>query len=147
MLYLLATHPEQYELVRADPELIPAAVDESLRLGSPVRAFTRLAIAPYRTVEVSVAEGERVLLLYGAANRDERHYPDPDRFDVRREAADQFAFGFGVHRCAGGHLALLEMQSLLRAVAARVQRIEVGEPEVLMSNMLNGYASLPSSFA
>ena len=146
MLYLLGAHPDQYALVRENPELVPAAVAEALRFGSPVRAFTRYAAKPYMASGIGIAEGERVLILYGAANRDERRYPDPDRFDVTRDARDHLAFGYGVHRCAGGHLAQLEMESLLRALVARVQRIEVGEPEPLMSNMLHGFSSFPASF-
>ena len=77
-------------------------MDEALRFGSPVRGFTRFALARYETETVAIPEGERVLILYGAANRDERHYADPDRFDVTRESPDHLAFGYGVHRCAGG---------------------------------------------
>lgn len=146
MLYLLGTHPEQYAALRRNPTRVPAAVHEALRLGSPVRAFTRVAARPYETETVAIPEGERVLLLYGAANRDERHYPEPYRFDLAREARDHLAFGYGVHRCAGGHLAQLEMESLLHALVARVEHIEVGEPTPLMSNMLHGYASFPASF-
>ncbi len=146
LLYLLGANPAQYERVRANPELIPAAVNEALRFGSPVRAFTRFAATKYEADEVSIPEGERVLILYGSANRDERRYADPDRFDVTRDARDHLAFGHGAHRCAGGHLAQLEMESLLRAVVARVARIEVGEPRPLMSNMLHGYEGFRVSF-
>ena len=103
-------------------------------------------MAPYDAGGVVIPPGERVLVLYGAANRDERHYPDPARFDVRREARDHLAFGHGVHRCAGGHLAQLELEALLRAVVARVERIEVGAPDPLMSNMLHGHRSFRASF-
>jgi cytochrome P450 len=146
LLYLLGAHPAQYALVRANPALIPAAVNETLRFGSPVRGFTRYALARYETDSVAIPAGERVLILYGAANRDERRYPDPDRFDVTRESRDHLAFGYGVHRCAGGHLAQLELESLLRALVARVARIEVGGPRVLMSNMLHGHQSFPAVF-
>ncbi len=146
MLYRLGSNPEQYNLVRADPGLIPAAVHESLRVGSPVRAFTRFAQSDYTMGEVAVPSGDRVLLLYGSANRDERHYADPDVFDVTRNPVDHLALGFGSHHCAGGHLAQLELESLLRAVVNRVERIKVGEPTQLMSNMLHGYASFEVSF-
>jgi cytochrome P450 len=146
LLYLLGAHPAQYQRVRANPALIPAAVNEALRFGSPVRAFTRFAVSRYDVDGVVIPEGDRVLILYGAANRDERRYPDPDRFDVTREARDHLAFGYGVHRCAGGHLAQLELEALLRAVVARVERIEVGEPRVLISNMLAGYESFHAAF-
>jgi cytochrome P450 len=146
LLYLLGKHPEQYELVRANPELIPAAVHEALRFESPVRAFTRFAAERYEADGVSIPAGERVLVLYGSANRDGRRYADPDRFDVTRDARDHLGFGHGVHRCAGGHLAQLELEALLRALVARVRRIEVGEPVVLLSNVLRGYRSFPAAF-
>jgi cytochrome P450 len=87
-----------------------------------------------------------VLILYGSANRDERRYREPDRFDVSRDARDHVAFGHGVHRCAGGYLAQLEMESLLRALVARVRRIEVGHATPLMSNVLRGHASFRAAF-
>jgi cytochrome P450 len=146
MLYLLGTHPEQYDQLRENPELVPSAVNEALRVGSPVRAFTRVATRSTEIGEVPISEGDRVLILYGAANRDERHYAEPDRFDVTRAARDHLAFGHGVHRCAGSHLAQLEMESLLRALVASVRRIDVGEPRVLLSNMLCGYESFDASF-
>jgi len=141
LLYLLGSHPDEYDRVRANSALIPSAVSEALRLESPVRAFTRLATKPYQADAVRIPEGDRVLILYGSANRDERRYADPDRFDVTRDSRDQLAFGHGVHRCAGGHLAQLELEALLRALVARVRRIEVSEPRVLMSNMLRGHES------
>ena len=95
---------------------------------------------------MSIPKGDRALILYGSANRDERHYPDPDRFDVTRDARDHVALGYGVHRCAGGYLAQLEMESLLRAMVERVQSIEVGEPVVLMNNLLRGYSSFSAAF-
>jgi cytochrome P450 len=147
LLYALGTHPDEYARVRENPELIPAAVHEALRFESPVRGFTRLAPGGYEAGEVRIPAGNRVLLLYGAANRDARRFAEPDRFDVTRDARDHLAFGHGVHRCAGGHLAQLELESLLRALVARVRRIEVGEPEVLMSNMLRGWRSFAAAFA
>jgi cytochrome P450 len=132
--------------VRENPALVPAAVNEALRLGSPVRGFSRLAVAPYEEGDVAIPEGDRVLILYGAANRDERRFDDPDRFDVTRDARDHLAFGTGVHRCAGGHLAQLELESLLRAVVARVRSIEVGEPRMLMSNLLHGHEAFSVTF-
>lgn len=146
LLFQLATHPEQWQLVRDNHELIPRAVDEALRLEPPVRAFSRLAVSDYPVGDTTIAAGERVLVLYGSANRDERRYPDPDKFDVTRDAKDHVGFGHGVHRCAGGSLAELEMQSLLRAMVTRVARIEVGEPEVAMNNVLRGYRGFRARF-
>ena len=146
LLYQLGRHPEQWDLVRTNHELIPRAVDEALRLGSPVRAFTRLAVEDYEVDGTTIGAGERVLILYASANRDERRYADPDRFDVTRDAKDHLGFGHGVHRCAGGYLAQLEMESLLRAMVTRVGRIEVGDPVLALNNVLQGYRSFRASF-
>ena len=132
--------------MRANPALIPPAVNEALRLGSPVRAFTRFAAKPYVAGDVAIPAGDRVLVLYASANRDERRWTDPDAFDPTRDARDHVAFGHGVHRCAGGHLAQLELEALARALVRRVRRIEVGAPEVLLSNVLRGYRSFPAAF-
>jgi cytochrome P450 len=146
LLFQLGRHPEQWELVRANPDLIPRAVDEALRFDAPVSAFTRLAIADYDAGGTTIPAGDRVLILFASANRDERHFPDPDRFDVTRDAKDHAGFGHGVHRCAGGYLAELEMQSLLRAMVPRVRRIEVGEPVVAMNNVLRGFRGFRAVF-
>jgi hypothetical protein len=111
-----------------------------------VRAFTRLAVEDYDADRTTIPAGDRVLVIFASANRDERRYADPDRFDISRDARDHLGFGHGVHRCAGGYLAELEMQSLLRAMVARVRHIEVGEPTVALSNVLRGYRSFRASF-
>ena len=146
LLFQLGRHPAQWDLVRGNHELIPRAVDEALRLEPPVRAFSRVATEDYDVDGTTIPAGDRVLVLYASANRDERRYADPDRFDVTRDAKDHLGFGHGVHRCAGGYLAELEMQSLLRAMAARVRHIEVGEPVVAPNNVLRGYHSFRASF-
>lgn len=146
LLFQLGQQPEQWDLVRNDPALIPRAIDEALRLESPVRAFTRVAVENYEVGGIMIPAGDRVLIMYAAANRDERRFPDPDRFDVTRDAKDHLGFGHGVHRCAGSYLAELEMESLLRVMAARVRRIEVGEPAVALNNVLRGYGTFRASF-
>jgi cytochrome P450 len=146
LLFQLGRHPEQWDLVRNDAALIPRAIDEALRLESPVRAFTRVAVEDYDVDGTVIPAGDRVLVMYAAANRDERRYPDPDRFDVTRDAKDHVGFGHGVHRCAGSYLAELEMQALLRAMAVRVRRIEVAEPALAINNVLRGHASFRASF-
>lgn len=146
LLWLLGRNPDQWERVRADPALVPGAVEEALRLESPVRAFTRVAAHDYDVDGTTIPAGERVLILYGSANRDERRYREPERFDVARDASEQLGFGHGVHLCAGAHLARLEMQSLLRAMVPRVRRIEVSDPLVADSNLLRGYRSMRASF-
>jgi cytochrome P450 len=146
LLFQLGCYPDQWERVRADPTLIPRAIHEALRLESPVRAFSRLAVADYEVDGTTIPAGDRVLIVYGAANRDERRFADPDRFDVTRDARDHLGFGHGVHRCAGSYLAELEMEALLRAMVARVRRIEIGEPTLALNNVLRGYRGFRVSF-
>ena len=147
LLFQLGRHPDQWDLVRDDPTLIPRAIHEALRLESPVRAFTRFAVEDYAAEDAVIPAGDRVLIMYAAANRDERRYADPDRFDVTRDARDHLGFGHGVHRCAGSYLAELEMEALLRAMVARVRRIDIGEPTVAMNNVLRGYRGFRVSFS
>jgi cytochrome P450 len=147
LLHLLGRHPSEWERVRADPELIPRTVDEVLRYEAPVRAFSRYALADYDVGGTTIPAGSRVVVLFASANRDERRYEDPDRFDVGRDAKDHLGFGYGVHRCAGGYLAQLEMQSLLRAMVTHVRTVTVGEPVVAMNNVLRGYRAFPASFS
>jgi len=145
LLWLLAEHPSQWALVHADPSLVRSAFLEALRLESPVQFFGRAT-----TRDVDLGDGlvipadSRVLLSYAAANRDPRHYPNPDRFDVRRNPTDTLSFGFGVHACAGRNLAMMEAESLFTALAKKVSTIElVGEPKRLVHNITRGLASLP----
>lgn len=146
LLFHLGRNPEQWEMIRADPRLIPRAIDEALRLEPPVRAFSRLAVDDYEAGDVAIPAGDRVLILFASANRDERHYADPDRFDLMRDARDHVGFGHGVHRCAGSHVAQLEMQSLLASMATRVRRIEVDAPTLGANNVLYGYRSFRAAF-
>lgn len=146
LLFQLGRHPDQWRLLRERPDLVPRAVDEALRFEAPVRGFSRLAVADHVVGDTTIPAGDRVLVLFGSANRDERRYLDPDRFDVTRDAKDHLGFGHGVHRCAGSHLAQLEMQALLRAMLARVTTIEVDAPVVAMNNVLRGYRSFRARF-
>lgn len=146
LLFLLGRHPDAWDLVRGSDALVSSAVDETLRFEAPVRAFSRVAAEDYHVDGTTIPAGDRVLVVFGSANRDERRYADPDRFDVARDAKDHVGFGHGVHRCAGAYLAQLEMQSLLRAMGSRVRRIEVGEPEIALNNVLRGYRRFDAAF-
>ena len=143
-VYLFAKHPDQWELVRSDPSLVPSAFAEVLRLHAPVHYFTRLTTEPVDIDGLEVPAGQRVLVMYGSANRDERHYPDPDRFDVTRNPVDQLAFGRGIHLCVGINLAKLEALAYLTALARHVERFALfGEPQWLRNNTLHGLSALP----
>lgn len=136
---LFAAHPDQWDLVRSDPSLIPAAFSEVLRLDAPVQYFTRVTTRHVEVGDVALGAGSRVLIMYGSANRDERRYPEPDRFDVTRNPTDQLAFGRGIHLCVGINLARLEAHSLLSALADRVARFEpLDDTEPMLNNTLHG---------
>lgn len=143
-LLLLGQHPEQWQRLKADPSLVPNAVNEVVRLHSPLRAFARLAAQDADIDGVLVPRGSRVVVFYASANRDERFWESPDTFDVTRDAAPQLGFGQGAHGCAGQGLARLETQSILHSVIARVERIEiVGEPTWGLNNIIHKLDRLP----
>lgn len=143
MLYRLATEDGVFEALKAKPELIPSAVNESLRLASPIRGFTRHVRSDFALSDRVLPAGSRVFLLYGAANRDERRYPNPDQFDVTRNPRDQLAWGHGAHFCAGSHLSRLEMEVVLGELIRQVDRIECGTPTRMVHNWLQGFERLP----
>jgi len=143
LLANLATHPEQWEQLRADPARMPGAVLEGVRHSSVLRWFSRVAAEDYAVGDAVVPKGARVMLLYGCANRDERHYADPDRFDIARDARDHLAWGTGPHMCAGMHLARIEMEVLIEAlIEARVSLV-AGEPVRGTNAGLFGFTELP----
>lgn len=146
LLWLLGRHPETWDEVRAAPELIPATVVEAVRLASPIRGFTRELARDHEIDGVTMERGARVAVLFGAANLDETAFPEPERFDVRREHAAHLGWGNGPHTCVGIHLAKLEMRTLLEAMVPRVERITVGTPVPLANNTLQGIARLPARF-
>ncbi|MEM6993417.1 MAG: cytochrome P450 [Myxococcota bacterium] len=142
-LDLLGRHPEQWAEIRKEPKLITKTINEVLRMEAPIRAFTRYVNEDYEAGEVRLPKDSRVVIIYGSANRDERHYPDPDRFDIHRSNNDHLGFGYGVHHCLGVHLAKAEISSLLEVMAEKVERIEVGTPELMRNNVLRGFSHLP----
>ncbi|RMB80183.1 cytochrome P450 [Streptomyces shenzhenensis] len=135
---LFAQNPDQWDLLREDRSLIPHAINESLRLESPVPQFSRVLTEDHEIGGVPLAAGSRVALLYASANRDGRHYPNPTRFDIARRPSDHLAFGRGEHVCVGMHLARLEMSALLERLADRVARFEILEHRPLINNGLRG---------
>lgn len=141
-VWLLARFPEQWSMLRSDPSLVSGAANEVLRVESPIQSFTRLARVTGRLGDTIVPRGSRVLVLFGSANRDERKWQDPARFDVGRAAADHVAFGYGVHSCAGQFLAKAELQGVLRALVERVSTIRLVSAERKLHNVLRGFRHL-----
>ena len=146
-VWLFANHPEQWDLVRDDPLLMPSAVNEVLRYDAPVQGFSRYIATEVNLDGSVLPAGSRTILFYGAANRDERKYPDPDRFDVRRRPGDHLGFGTGPHACVGMNLARIEMLALFTALAKRVRRFTILEEERVLNNILRGFKTLRVSVA
>ena len=146
LLYQLSKHPDQWDALRASPSLIPNAVNEAVRLGTPIRSFTRLVTQDFTLGGALLPAGSRVMILYASANRDEQQFANPDTFDVTRTGSAHVGFGHGIHTCVGMHLARLEMESLLRAMVPRVSRITCGTPTMALNNSICAFATLPTTF-
>ena len=139
-----ADNPEQWEKIRSDASLIPNAVEEAVRLATPIRAFTRYAIEDCEVSGHIIPKDKRVIVCYASANRDERKYDNPDAFDVTRDVHDHLGFGQGVHMCMGMHLARREIILLLEALRRKVERFELlAEPEVAMNTTIRAFAKMP----
>ena len=143
-LSLFATHPEQWQILKCEPERIPNAVNEIVRYESPLRAFGRRIATDTEIAGVLLRAGSRVLVMYASANRDEHEWDNPDTFDITREAGRHLGFGHGAHACAGQALARLETIAFLRALLARVDRIELtGKPKWAPNNIIRRHERLP----
>ena len=143
-LYLFATHPKQWQILKDDPSLIPNAVNEVVRFESPLRAFARQARCDTELTGVPIPAGARMLVIYASANRDEREWDNPTTFDIRRDANRHLGFGQGAHSCAGQSLARLETSAMLRALVDRVDRIELtAQPTWAINNIIRRHEHLP----
>jgi cytochrome P450 len=143
-LHELATRPEQWQALRADPALSRAAVEEVLRYASPVQTFFRTTTRAVEVAGTVIPAGEKVLLFLGAANRDPREWDDPDQFDITRKAAGHVGLGSGIHACVGAALGRLEGELLLTALAREAATLELAGPvQPYVNNTIKGLASLP----
>ncbi len=146
----LIRHPEQKQLLAEHPERIPTAVEEMLRWVSPIVNMNRTVTRDTELHGQKLSEGDRVLLLYGSGNRDDRAFADPERFDVTRDPNRHVAFGgFGTHHCLGATLARLELRVLLEEVLPRFPDLELDPDEALKlrpSNFIVGLESMPVRF-
>lgn len=144
VLYHLANSPDQYQRLRREPQLIRAAIEEALRLESPVQTFFRTTTREVRIAGHTIPEGKKVLMFLGAANRDPRRWENAEEFDLSRDPSGHMAFGSGVHQCVGQHVARLEAASLLQALVPKIARIEFTEPpQRQANNTLLGWKTLP----
>lgn len=128
-MWLLATHPDQQQMLRDRPELMGNFIEEVLRFDAPVQGLWRTTTCPVEVAGVEIPAGASVMMRFGAANRDARIYEDPDRFDIERpNARNHVAFGFGNHFCVGAALARQEMSSSFTALLERLDDIRLAEP-------------------
>jgi cytochrome P450 len=145
-IWLFATHPEQWDQLRADRALVMRAFNEVLRLETPIQNFSRVTQRDADLGDgVVIPAGARVIVSYASANRDERHFENPERFDIRRSPLDHLAFGYGNHGCAGQGLARLEAHAVFKALATRISRFELaGPPARQLNNITRGFARIPA---
>jgi cytochrome P450 len=141
----LMRNPDQLQLLKDDPSLIPAATEELLRWASPVMHFRRTATRDVELRGQQIKAGDKVVTWYISANRDEEIFPDPYRFDVTRKPNDHVTFGpGGPHFCLGAHLARLETKILFQEMIPRLDTIELAGPvERIRSNFVNGIKRMP----
>lgn len=144
VLYALTTHPEQWQALRERPQLSRVAFDEAVRWESPVQTFFRTATTDVRVEDTVIPDGKKILMFLGSANRDPRHWRDPDTFDLERNPSGHVGFGMGLHQCVGQHVARLEAEALLIALARRVDTIELAGPTRRHhNNTMRAWGSLP----
>jgi cholest-4-en-3-one 26-monooxygenase len=141
-------HPAQWRRLLADPGLIPTAAEEIVRWVSPVNLFRRTAVCDTELGGQAIAEGDKVVVFYASANRDESVFGAPQEFDIARDPNPHVGFGGGgPHFCLGRHLAALELRVLLQTLSERMPDIELdGEVSRLRSNFLNGIKHMPVRF-
>jgi cytochrome P450 len=142
---LFARFPDQWQLLREDPDLLPNAINEVIRWQTPIRAFSRFTSAEVEVDGTPIPAGSRVMILFASANRDERFWDEPAVFDVTRENASRHVgFGYGTHGCLGQGLTRLEAKALFGELLGRVERFEpAGEPRLGVNNLIRAYKSVP----
>lgn len=143
---LLLDRPDLYDRLRGDLSLVPRAIEEILRYEPPVIQFRRTATSAVEVASTRIDEGDKVVVYFPSANRDERVFPDPDRFDIDRTPNDHLSFGHGTHFCFGAPLARVEAKHVFQQLFRRVRKIERAGPlEMGRSNFVRGLKSLKVS--
>ncbi|MCX8563484.1 cytochrome P450 [Mycolicibacterium mucogenicum] len=147
-LHALIENPGELARLKANPDLMPTAIEEMIRWSTPVKEFMRTATADTVVRGVPIAAGESVYLAYVSGNRDEEVFTDPFRFDVGREPNKHLAFGYGVHFCLGAALARMEMNSLFAELLPRLDSIKLaGHPELSATTFVGGFKHLPIRYS
>jgi len=148
-MYQLLANPDQKQKLLDDPSKIPTAVEEMLRWVSPIKNMARTVARDTELRGKTLHEGEKLLLLYPSANRDEDVFGDPFLFDVERKPNEHVAFGFGTHFCLGNSLARLELVCMFEHLLSRLPDIELvdaAEPDFRPANFISGYEKMPVRF-
>jgi cytochrome P450 len=148
-LLALLENRDQYDLLKAHPELVDGAADELIRYVSPVKHFIRTCQSPFTLRDVTFEPGDTTLLSYASANRDDEVFEDPFRLDVTRaNASSHLAFGFGRHFCLGAHLARMEVRAIFRELLGRLDSIELdGDVTFVQSRLVSGPKKLPIRYS
>ncbi|HTR63264.1 MAG TPA: cytochrome P450 [Candidatus Binataceae bacterium] len=129
----LLRHPDQFELLRREPELLPRAIEEMLRFDPPVQSTGRFPKNPVSLGGVEIPAGAVAFMILAAANRDPAKFPDPERFDIAREPNEHLSFGEGVHFCIGAPLARLEARIVFEEMLRRCPHLELAKPGETLS--------------
>ncbi|TWB87769.1 cytochrome P450 [Bradyrhizobium macuxiense] len=146
-LWCLGQNPDAFELLKEDPNLARPAFEETLRYTSPVSAFYRTANCDTEVSGTRIVEGSKILCVLGSANLDESHWPNADRFDIRRRPFGHLALGTGIHGCVGQNVARAEVDAVLTAIARKVNRIEfAGEAVWRPNNAMHALDRMPMTF-
>ena len=136
--------PEEFDKLKANPDLIPNMVSEIIRWQTPLAHMRRVATQDVELNGQTIRQGDRVVMWFASGNRDERKFDNPDAFIIdRKDARNHLSFGYGIHRCMGNRLAELQLRILWEELLKRFDKIEVvGEPERVQSNFVRGYSEL-----
>jgi cytochrome P450 len=147
-VFRLAQHPDQRAELTADPSLVPHAFHEALRYDMPTQMLGRRVVRERTLHGHTMKPGQGVLFLFASANRDEREFPDPDRFDIHRRAPRILTFGAGTHMCLGAQMARMEGKVMIEELLRRIPEYEVDQANAirLESEMFQGWKKLPIRF-
>ena len=140
---LFAENPGEWDKLREDMDLMPSAINEILRIESPIQMFARVTAEDVTIDDATIPADARVIVCYGAANRDPEQWDDPTAFRIdRNNHQTHLAFGAGPHMCAGSHLAKLEMSAIFTALAEKVSRFDIQDPMRAENSVLRGLAGM-----
>lgn len=148
MCYQLHRHPDQFDAVLADHSLIPGLIEETMRFDGPTQMMARTTTRDVTLHGTTIPAGKKVALIFTSGNRDERHYPDAEQFDIRRNQRDHLGFGGGLHACLGAALARLEARVAMEEILSALGHFTVDETNLarMHSPNVRGFTHVPVSF-